>query len=49
MSPSLETLLVEPPGFRSREVARFLWQRDELRAHLLADVSGLSAAARRPR
>ena len=37
-----ETLLVTPAGFRSREVARFLWQMDEQRRGLLDLVRGVT-------
>jgi uncharacterized damage-inducible protein DinB len=42
MAQTLETLLTTPEGFRSREVARFLWQMDEQRRALLADMRGLA-------
>jgi hypothetical protein len=38
VSATLETLLAAPAGYRSLEVARFLWQMDEQRRALLADV-----------
>jgi uncharacterized damage-inducible protein DinB len=41
----IRTLLTVPEGYRSATVARFLWQMDEQRAGLLADVRGLSPAA----
>lgn len=42
MSPTLQTLLESPPGFRSETVGRFLWQMDEQRRRLLADTRGLT-------
>ena len=44
VAPTIQTLLTAPPGYRSREVARFLWQMDEQRRLLLADVAGLTTA-----
>jgi len=44
MSATLQTLLGTPPGFRSVQVARFLWQMDEQRRALLADTRGLEPA-----
>jgi hypothetical protein len=38
----VETVLATPPGFASREVARFLWQLDEQRRRLIADTRGLT-------
>jgi uncharacterized damage-inducible protein DinB len=38
---TVETLLAAPAGFRSREVARFLWQMDEQRRALLDDTRDL--------
>jgi uncharacterized damage-inducible protein DinB len=42
MSSDTETLLITPPGFRSAEVARFLWQMDDQRRALLAGTRGLT-------
>ena len=44
MSPIVETRLVTPGGFASREVARFLAQMDEQRRMLSAATRGLSPA-----
>jgi hypothetical protein len=44
MSTTIETLLSTPPGYRSVQVARFLWQMDEQRRRLTADTRGLAAA-----
>jgi uncharacterized damage-inducible protein DinB len=44
MSTTIDTRLSTPDGFRSREVARFLWQMDEQRRMLLAESRGLSPA-----
>ena len=44
MSPIVETRLVTPEGFASREVARFLWQMDEQRRQLLDATRGLAPA-----
>lgn len=43
MSATVETLLATPAGYRSPEVARFLWQMDEQRRALLADVRDATA------
>jgi uncharacterized damage-inducible protein DinB len=42
VTPVVETLLATPPGFASREVARFVWQMDEQRRRLIADTRGLA-------
>ena len=42
MTPSLETLLDTPAGYRSEIVARFIWQLDEQRRTLLEDTRGLA-------
>jgi uncharacterized damage-inducible protein DinB len=44
MSATVTTLLETPPGYRSREVARFLWQLDEQRRQLIDGTRGLSPA-----
>lgn len=44
MSPVVETRIVTPDGFSSREAARFLWQLDEQRARLLQATRGLVPA-----
>ena len=41
---NLITLLDTPEGFRSREVARFIWQLDEQRRRLTQDTRGLTPA-----
>jgi len=41
----VRTALETPPGFASREAARFLWQMDEQRRRLLADTRDLDPAA----
>ena len=38
----VETLLAPLAGYRSDQVARYVWQLDELRRSLLFDVAGLS-------
>lgn len=45
MTPTLQTLLETPPGFRSETVGRFLWQMDEQRRVLIADTRGLTPEA----
>jgi uncharacterized damage-inducible protein DinB len=44
MANTIETLLAPLPGYRSATVARFVWQLDEQRRMLLANVEGLGAA-----
>lgn len=45
MSTELRTVLETPPGFASREVARFLWQMDEQRERLHEAFADLSPEA----
>jgi hypothetical protein len=40
----IRTTLVTPDGFRSREVARFVWMLDEQRRLLVTDTRGLTVA-----
>jgi uncharacterized damage-inducible protein DinB len=40
----IRTTLVTPDGFRSREVARFMWMIDEQRRQLIAETRGLTPA-----
>lgn len=40
----IRTTLTTPDGFRSRDVARFLWMLDEQRRQLVADTRDLTAA-----
>jgi len=47
MSTVHRTLLVTPPGFASREAARFLWQMDEQRRALHEQTRGLTPEALR--
>ena len=44
MSETVTTLLETPSGYRSREVARFVWQIDEQRRQLIDGTRGLSPA-----
>lgn len=44
MSGTVTTLLETPPGYRSREVARFVWQLDEQRRALIDGTRGLTPA-----
>jgi len=44
VTQAFTTRLITLDGFRSREVARFLWQMDEQRRRLLADTRGLEFA-----
>lgn len=42
MSALITSRLETPPGYRSREVARFVWQLDEQRRSLLGDIHDLA-------
>ena len=42
MSATVTTLLETPAGYRSREVARFMWQLDEQRRQLIDGTRGLT-------
>jgi len=44
MSQTLTTRLETPAGYRSSEVARFIWQLDEQRRRLIEDTRGLTIA-----
>lgn len=44
MTTTVTTLLETPPGYRSRDVARFVWQMDEQRRALLDGTRGLTPA-----
>ena len=44
MTGIVTTLLETPSGYRSREVARFIWQIDEQRRQLIDGTRGLSPA-----
>jgi hypothetical protein len=41
--PALSTLLETPPGYASRQVARFMWQLDEQSRRLGTDLVGIGA------
>jgi uncharacterized damage-inducible protein DinB len=43
LSETIETILRVTPGYRSAEVARFLWQMDEQRRKLVEETRGLTA------
>lgn len=44
MTTTISTRLETPPGYRSSEVARFIWQLDEQRRTLIEDTRGLTTA-----
>jgi uncharacterized damage-inducible protein DinB len=44
MTTTEELYLVTPPGYRSADVARFVWQLDDLLALMRADLRGVTPA-----